>query len=185
MPVDPNRPIFLLPAVRRADEIAGLERRLANIEIPHAGGTDCQVIIPENQVSAKGYATLNWIAADTNRRQYQPASPVIEWDTGILFGQYLIQSTLYVTISEPDKYLILFQLDSFDNAGNCNISFNRSDGAVLYERTTTITLGADTDHRAGTMTMGFFDSAVTDYSLMGWHTGGGSCIAHVTVLQLF
>jgi hypothetical protein len=132
------------------------------------------------QVSAQGSGTVSWIAADTNRRSYLPAKTVA-WDTGNLLGP-----TLYVTIPTTGYYWITFQLDSFSAAGNCNVSFNSSAGAaVQHEVTTTITLGSDSTHKAGTFTSAIFNCAVGQtFQIMGWHTGGGTCTATITVVAL-
>lgn len=187
MPINPDSPFALLPEVRRADDIATLTRNLRALQIPHPGGSDCNVIIPENQISAKGSSTITFTAADNQRRVYAPTAIPL-WDTGILFGQYLLSGAaglLYVMVSQPDYYRITFQLDSFSAAGNCQLAIIRNDTEIWHEQSTTITLGNDLDHKAGIMTSGVFAANIDTFKILAWHTGGGTCRAWVTALQLF
>lgn len=188
MPINPLTPPILLPEVRRADDIATLERKLRSLQVPHPGGAGCNVIIPENQISAKGSGTLTWTAADTNRRSYAPTATPL-WDTGILFGQYLLSGAaglLYVAVSQADYYRVTMQLDSFTDGGNCQLAIIQNDTTIWYEVTRTINLGTDSTHKGGVMCTGVFYAAAGDtFKINGWHSGGGSCQAWVTAMQVF
>lgn len=130
------------------------------------------------QISCKIGATSSWTAADNNRRLYAP-SKVVVWDTGNLGG-----STCYIQIPITGYYFINVQLFGFSVAGNCLVALARNDTEIWHEVTTTITLGADADHKGGNQTEGLFSATAGDtFKMIGWHSGGGAVAMYMTAVR--